>query len=90
MKQEINMGDIVFSKAGRDGGKFYVVVKCEENFAYICNGKLRGCNKPKKKKFKHINPVGRVSDFAKDKLLKGESLSDKEIKAEIRAFSQKG
>lgn len=88
MKQEINIGDIVLSNAGRDAGKYLVVVAKEDNFAFLCNGKLRGCGKPKKKKLKHIKPFGKVSDFALDKLLKGESLSDKELKAELRVFSE--
>ena len=88
MEKEVKIGDIVLSKAGRDAGKYFVVVKAEGNFCYICNGKLRGCSKPKKKKLRHIERLGRVSDFAADKLCSGENLTDREFKAEIRSFEE--
>ncbi|MGN0538002.1 MAG: hypothetical protein ACI4M3_08510 [Acutalibacteraceae bacterium] len=51
-------GKIVQSKAGHDKGMYCVVVSVEGNFAYICDGKRRKLENPKKKKLIHLAPTG--------------------------------
>ncbi len=58
MRVKFNVGDLVRSEAGRDAGRYYFVVSVEDNFAYICNGKLHKVQKPKKKKIKHLISAG--------------------------------
>ena len=44
-------GNIVLSKAGRDKGNYFVVLKTvDENFVYIADGDLRKVDNPKLKK----------------------------------------
>lgn len=51
----MNIGDIVISTAGRDAGKYFVVVGIAEGqYRLVCDGKLRKISKPKKKKIKHL------------------------------------
>lgn len=51
----MNQFDIARSTAGRDAGKYFVVVKLvDEQYCLICDGKLRKLEKPKKKKVKHL------------------------------------
>ena len=43
------------SKSGRDKGYFMVVVKQEGKFLYVCDGKQRPLERPKKKNEKHLS-----------------------------------
>lgn len=53
---------IVRSAAGRDKGKFMVIVSIEGDFAYIADGRERKLDKPKKKRLKHIRVTNTVVD----------------------------
>ena len=48
------IGQIVCSKAGRDKGYFMVVVAHDTNYVYVCDGKERPINRPKRKNVKHL------------------------------------
>ena len=81
---ELNAGDIVCSKAGRDKGKYFVVVATDgSEFVYICDGKLRKVDKPKKKKIKHLAKTSYVSVFIKDKLETGERVTNPDLRRVI-------
>ena len=47
------VGRIVFSKAGRDKNHLMVVVSADDKFLYLCDGKERPLEKPKRKNVKH-------------------------------------
>ena len=47
-------GRIVCSKAGRDKGRFMAVLETDGNFVYVCDGKERPIERPKRKNIKHI------------------------------------
>ncbi len=67
------IGRIVCSKAGRDKGYFMVVVKSEDDFVYVCDGKERPLDRPKRKNKKHLqftNAVLENDSFKTDKHLK--------------------
>ncbi len=49
------VGQIVCSKRGRDKGYFLVVVEETQNTAYVCDGKERPIERPKKKNVKHLS-----------------------------------
>jgi ribosomal protein L14E/L6E/L27E len=81
---ELNAGDIVCSKAGRDKGKYFVVIKAEDSeFVYICDGKLRKVDKPKKKKIKHLAKTSYASKLIKDKLEASERVTNPELRRVI-------
>ena len=48
------VGRIVCSKAGRDKNYFMVVVKSEDDYVLVCDGKERPLERPKKKNVKHL------------------------------------
>lgn len=48
------VGRIVCSKSGRDKGYFLVVVKEEDGYLLVCDGKERPLNRPKRKNPKHL------------------------------------
>ena len=49
------VGKIVFSNAGRDKGKYLVVINCDENYVWVADGKERKLETPKRKNIKHIS-----------------------------------
>ena len=52
--KSIELGSVVFSKAGRDAGRFYIVTEIvSDEFVKIADGELRRIDKPKLKKIKH-------------------------------------
>ena len=72
-------GSVVRSLAGHDKNDFQVVIKTEGDFAYVCNGKGRPIEKPKKKNIKHLKLLNTVLD---EKCLK----SNKSIKVALSSF----
>ena len=70
----INIGDVVMSISGHDRGEIYIVVKNDEKFAYVSEGRL----KPKKKNIKHINKIGKCDEFIE--LLNSDMLTDVKLK----------
>ena len=56
------IGRIVCSKAGRDKDYFMVVVAQEGRFVYVCDGKERPLERPKRKNLKHLNVTAKSLD----------------------------
>jgi len=65
---DICRGMLVYSKAGRDKGKIFLVLDLEKDFVYLADGDARRVTKPKKKKIKHVNKTNRVLDLDFDKI----------------------
>ncbi len=66
-------GQIVCSRAGRDRGKWMVVVKEEGGFLYVCDGKERPLGRPKRKNVKHLALTGSTlekNSYRTDKALR--------------------
>lgn len=78
------IGQIVFSKAGRDKKRAFVVVSCEGDYLFLADGSLRPLNKPKKKKIMHVQKTNLISEELSDKLASG-SASDSDI---VRCLSK--
>ena len=82
----ISPGDIVYSIAGRDSGCCFAVIAVEKNFAFICDGKSRKIEKPKKKKVRHIKIGFGHSEFISEKIKKGEIITNRELRKELRPY----
>lgn len=54
MQKEINIGDLVLSKTGRDRNVIFLVVDVKDSNAYVADGKIRKIYTPKKKNIKHL------------------------------------
>ncbi|WP_123054708.1 KOW domain-containing RNA-binding protein [Clostridium sp. JN-1] len=79
------LGKVVYSKAGRDSDKFFIVVDIiDDNYVYICDGKLRTIERPKKKKIKHLGFTSLIAEDIKDLLVSEKKISN----AMIREFLQ--
>ena len=77
----MQVGDIVIALAGKEKNDIFVVVKIEDGFAYIANGKRVSIFKPKKKNEKHIQKVSK-NRF----LLSEDSFKDEKTNAAVRKF----
>lgn len=86
MDIEFNVGDIVFSKAGRDSGRYYIVMECADSFVFICDGDLHKTDKPKKKKIKHLKASGRNSEYIAGKLAEGTKVTNAELRRAVSEF----
>jgi ribosomal protein L14E/L6E/L27E len=78
---DIEVGQIVVSTAGRDSGsRMIVMALVDKEYVLLIDGKARPVENPKKKKFKHIKVTEEFSEVVRDKLQKGMSLTNAEVK----------
>ncbi len=61
---ELHPGQAVLSLAGRDAGKLMVVLEAAEGFALVADGKRRRLAAPKRKRIKHLRPIGPILEPA--------------------------
>lgn len=61
MVSSYRLGEVVISKAGRDTGKYYIIIDMEkDNYVKIADGDNRRVEHPKRKKAKHLHFTGDV------------------------------
>ena len=91
MANVFDLGSVVISKAGRDSGKYFVVVGTEgENYIYLADGGLRRLSKPKKKKAKHVAYTPHRLEGIGQKLLEGKKVFDAEIRSALKNMDEAG
>ncbi|OPJ60650.1 KOW domain-containing RNA-binding protein [Clostridium oryzae] len=79
------IGRIVISKAGRDKGKYFIVVGAvDEYYVLIADGKLRPGSKPKKKKLRHLEITDIIANEIADSILCGNKLTDSMIRQYLK------
>lgn len=64
--------EVVRSLSGRDKDTLLAVVSADDSYVYVCDGKARPLNNPKRKNPRHVAPVS-VS-LQKDQLRSNRSL----------------
>lgn len=77
--------DIVFSLAGHDRGRAYVVLRIEGGRAYLVDGKARKLVNPKEKSLKHIRSSAPVTPELARALDEG-TATDRLIRKELARF----
>ena len=85
----IQVGSVVRSKAGRDAGRFFVVMELcgDAQHVMIVNGRLRKFANPKKKKIKHLALQDAVAADIAQKICSGQTVLDSEIRRFLTAVS---
>ena len=82
------IGKFAISKAGHDKDKLYVIVACDGMFVYVCDGRLRPVERPKRKRLKHIQIINQtVQEELLHKLEHHEKIMDEEIKYAIKHYN---
>ena len=80
-KIPLEAGRMVRSKAGRDGGRLFVIIEeIDDDFVVIADGSLRKIDRPKKKRRKHLMAQPQLMPSNKER-----KIEDHEIRAFIRA-----
>lgn len=80
-------GHFATAGAGHDAGTLYVIVREDDRYAYLSDGRLRTVQHPKKKNRKHIQIIRETVDTdLLDRLLKEETVFDHEIKYAIKQY----
>lgn len=86
----INIGQIVISKAGRDKGKKMIVITVvNESYVLIADGVLRKIEKPKKKKIKHIAMTDKINKVIEEKILRNKKILNSDIKKVLNEDGEK-
>ena len=80
---DINISDVVVSKAGRDKEKWFYVIGEDQEFLLLANGKDRPLDKPKRKKRKHVEKVLRSETRVADKLRLGDKVLNGELRRDL-------
>lgn len=63
---------IVKATAGRDSGRYFVILKNEDRFVFIADGKTRKLESPKRKNIKHLKLT--------DKTIGLDNITDKKLR----------
>ena len=84
--REFEAGMLAVSKAGHDKGRLYVVVKADQEFVYLADGKNRSVSSPKKKKRKHIQINYYIPGTLQKALKTEQKLEDEQIKKAIKEY----
>ena len=83
---DISVGSVVYSKAGRDKGNYFIVTALDGEFAFICDGDMRKFDKPKKKKQKHLKVTNTLCESLRDKMAETGKLTNPELRRAIAEF----
>ena len=79
------IGELATSKAGHDKDRLYMIVGEEGECVYLCDGRLRGVEHPKKKKKKHIQIIHSSAQDTLIQIIKHNLLGERdEIDRQIR------
>ena len=92
MKREwkIEKGRVVRSKAGRDEGKYFVVIALDgDEFALVADGQRRGIEKPKRKRLKHLFVTEETISGLQSRLEAGEAVENHELRKWLAAYRQR-
>lgn len=77
----MTLGQVVYSKAGRDLGKKFIVVGIiDTTYVSVSDGDLRKVEKPKKKKIKHLEITDIVVEQLAERLAQHGRITNSEIR----------
>ena len=84
------------SRAGNDKGKIFIIVKVENEYAWIADGKSRSIEKPKRKNLKHLiiyknRSAGTLTVTAgelREKLLDNKPIRNEDVKYVLERFKR--
>jgi len=85
----LQLGQVVRSIAGRDAGKMFILVGIiDDKYVLVADGDLRKIESLKKKNIKHLQACKYVDSAIRHKLLQNEKLTNMEISRALEIFQQ--
>ena len=85
----MEIGQIVFSKQGRDKDKFFIIYAKEGNYVFLVDGKLRKLESPKKKKLIHIAKTNYIDRNIADMIKNKNYILDSDIRKAIKLYRER-
>lgn len=85
---DLQYGQIVKSKAGRDKDKIFVIINIKGEYVYLADGNLRRVENPKMKKLKHVQPTNNIIQIIKDKLENDKKVTNVEIRRHLAVYNE--
>ena len=87
----MNIGSVVYSRAGRDAERAYVVTALcadKEGYVLVADGDVRTLANPKRKNIRHLRYKGEDLPSIADKLQNNKQVYDSEIKSALRQYAK--
>ena len=82
-------GDVVYSKSGRDSGRYFAVVATEgENYVRIADGDVRRLKNAKRKNVRHLREAGDRLERIAEKLAAGAQVFDTELYSALKLYDK--
>ncbi len=86
----IEVGTVVSSKAGRDRGQYYLVIRgIDDTTVLVADGVRRTVANPKKKNIKHLRIHSKPNTEISHKVLTRRKISDVEVREVLQVFVEK-
>ena len=82
-----HVSDLVVSLAGRDKGEFLLVLREDEQYLWLANGRTRRAEKPKRKKRRHTAFEAHCDARTRDKLLETGRLTNRDIRKALSIWA---
>ncbi len=82
-----HVSDLVVSLAGRDRDEILLVLREDESYLWVANGKTRRAEKPKRKKRRHTAFQAHCDARTRDKLLQTGRLTNSDIRKALSIWA---
>ncbi|WP_099191176.1 KOW domain-containing RNA-binding protein [Tepidibacter mesophilus] len=87
---DLNVGQVVISKLGRDKGRLFFIIKVvNEEYVLIADGDYRKLDKAKLKKVKHLIKYKYASEDIENRILNKEYINDAFLRYELDRLKSK-
>ena len=80
---------LAISKAGHDKKDIYVVIREDDEYCYLVNGKTKTLAKPKKKKKIHLQLIKKIPSNVLNEIKEINILDDVAIKRILKSYNRR-
>ena len=84
--KDMKCGMLARSLAGHDRNTLYLICRIEGDFVYLCDGRLKKWENPKKKNCRHIQIIKQIPGELEE--WRGEVLKNEEIRAILKKYEE--
>lgn len=84
---ESQVSDIVVSLSGRDAGRAMLVIREEDGYLFLADGKCRRAERPKRKKRKHVRYESACDERTRRRLEETGRLTNSEIRRALALWA---
>ena len=83
---EYKPGMMVKSIAGHDKAMMYVIIQESAEYVYVCDGRLKLVDRPKKKNKKHVQLIKTISEEFAKKIANGSVIDNEDIRKILEKY----